>query len=232
MQLLKSVNLPSSRCEILISDEPTALLAAKAAKRAVVGYSPDGRYLPGARYVVEDLDSADEEFLERVARRHLGLPWIICETRRLTIRELTMEDAPCLGALFGGNEEAGRERLAAYIRCQYPFYEYGMWGLEAKARDGAAGGALVGWAGFSLWETKEGDALELGYHIREPFRRQGYAKEACRAVLDYGENRLGITQAVCRIARSNQASIRTALGLNVRVIWLDEASKPEEDPDE
>lgn len=232
MQLLKSVNLPSSCCEILISDEPTALLAAKAAKRAVVGYSPDGRYLPGARYVVEDLDSADEEFLDRVARRHLGLPWTICETARLIIRELTMEDAPFLGALFGEEEGERRERLAAYIRCQYPFYEYGMWGLEAKAQGGVNGGILVGWAGFSSWETEEGDALELGYHIREPFRRQGYAKEACRAVLDYGETRLGITQAVCRIARSNQASIRTALGLRVTVIWLDEASKPEQDTDE
>lgn len=226
MQLLKRVNLPSSRCEILISDEPTALLAAKAAKRAVVGYSPNGAYLPGADYVVEDLESVDEEFLERVAKRHLGLPWKICETERLVIRELTMEDAPFLGALFGEQEEIRRDRLAAYIRFQYPFYEYGMWGLEAKSQEEEGGSILVGWAGFSPWERNE-EALELGYHIREPFRRQGYAKEACRAVADYGKSRLGANQVICRIARSNQASIRTAQGLDVRVIWLDEASEPE-----
>lgn len=231
MQLLKSVNLPSSRCEILISDEPTALLAAKAAKRAVVGYSPDGGYLPGVDYVVEDLDSADEEFLERAARRHLGLPWNICETRRLTIRELTMEDAPYLAPLFGEQEEIRDERLAAYIRCQYPFYEYGIWGLEAKTEGGMGNKILVGWAGFSPWDEEGEDVLELGYYIREPFRRQGYAKEACRAVVDYGKNRLGVNQVVCRIARSNQASIRIASGLHVKVIWLEEASESKKNPE-
>lgn len=29
--------------------------------------------------------------------------------------------------------------------------------------------------------------MELGYHIFTPYRRQGYAEEVCRIILDYAE---------------------------------------------
>ena len=37
-------------------------------------------------------DAICPEYLERIVRRHIGLPWIITETDRLLIREFTMED--------------------------------------------------------------------------------------------------------------------------------------------
>ena len=42
--------------------------------------------------MVPDVEDADEEFLGRIARRHLGLPWAICETERLKIREIAEGD--------------------------------------------------------------------------------------------------------------------------------------------
>ena len=77
---------------VLISDENEALLAARAAGGAIVGlWSGEGRGT-AAPYAVEALSDVTEEFLERAARRHLGLPWRICETRRLLVREMTGDD--------------------------------------------------------------------------------------------------------------------------------------------
>ena len=112
MQEIRYVNVNGNRIPVLISDEREALLAAKAAGRAVVellgsqgcGPGSQGRG-PGAEgpdagetgasgdsglgtaeFAVEHLEDADDEFLERVVRRKLGLPWKIYQTERLLIR--------------------------------------------------------------------------------------------------------------------------------------------------
>lgn len=244
MRSLRSVKIDGTLRQVLISDESQALLAATAAGRAVVGYAPNGEFIAGADYVVESLEELDEAFLEQVVRRSLGLPWRICETDRLLIREFSQEDLPKLALLWGENGEERREKLEAYIRCQYGFFEYGLWALIRRED-----GEIVGWAGFSLIEEGKREAgepmeleglaelegrlgpeglmdleglPELGYYILKPFRRQGYAKEACRAILEYGREQLGFTRVICRIERSNQASLKTAaaLGAGVTVVLV------------
>ena len=59
-------------------------------------------------------------------------------------------------------------------------------------------GVLVGKAGLT-----DG---ELGYHIYEPFRRQGYALEACRAIVKYGFETLELDKIRLCTKRSNTAS--------------------------
>ena len=73
---------------VVIADEREALLAASAAGRASVAVwdGKNGEFLPAA-FAVESPEDADEEFLQRVVRRKLGLPWEICRTGRLIIRE-------------------------------------------------------------------------------------------------------------------------------------------------
>lgn len=51
---------------------------------------------------------------------------------------------------------------------------------------------LVGKAGVSAGVND--DVLELSYHIFSPYRRQGYAEEACRAILSYVKTEYG-----CRV---------------------------------
>ncbi|GEM_PF-85922 len=156
------------RHTVIISDEPEALLAAKAAGRAVIGVEPcgaaegevgtepgeksapaPGRIRPDiARYIVPGWEFVSEELAELVLLRHLGLPWTIGVTDRLVIRELTRADAervPQQEAL-SADEELFRdpEKLAVYIKGQYGFYEYGTWALVRKDD-----GALVGLAGVS-----------------------------------------------------------------------------------
>lgn len=243
---------------VVLSDEPEALLAAKAAGRAVVGVWREGAVLP-ADYLVETPEAADDRCLERVVRRHLGLPWVIAETERLRIREFTAEDARRVPR-EEGDGDADRifytpDRLEEYIRCQYEFYEYGIWavtdrrtgepvgkagvwnmGTEAPSR--VSGGSVSGEemvgrvSGGSV--SGEGTAgrvsggivseegvpglpddvpvLELGYHIFEPFRGRGYAKEACRAIISaLKESAYCGEHSLCLFARtevSNEASVR------------------------
>lgn len=220
MQEWKIAYVNQREIPVLISDEREALLAAKAAGRAIVGLWRPGQpmeEISAAKYVVENLEDATQEYLERVARRHLGFPWHICETERLVIREMFADDFDevwlnQIGLGFGSVEE-----LQAYTKNQYAFYEFGFWALvDKESRE------LVGIAGLKVPEecgeahvdvlkagadtAENGEILELGYHIFRRFRRMGYAKEACRAILQYGARELGAAGFIVRIDKENRIS--------------------------
>ena len=166
-------------------------------------------------------------------RRHIGLPWIIAETDRLLIREFTPDDIAQMpeepDAWYTVEERAAdkifydKDKLEAYIKSQYRFYEYGIWAVVRKAD-----GVVVGKAGVTnLEEPEHGESeheimlpeesteyVELGYHIFRHFRRQGYAEEACRAVLNYAKEELACP--VCaHVAKENTASIQMLEKLGV-----------------
>ena len=144
-----SIVLDGRSHPVVISDEPEALLAAKAAGRAIIGVEGNGNKwnITCAHYIIPDFMSASRELAELVLRRHLGLPWTIGTTGRLLIREFVKEDAGRIPEEEYGVEEKvfrSPELLAHYIEKQYGFYEYGTWALEEKES-----GALVGMAGVS-----------------------------------------------------------------------------------
>ena len=228
MQEIRIVKMDHFEVPVLISDEKEALLAAQAAGRALVGLWRQGQpmeALAGVRYVVEDLADATDEYLERVARRHLGLPWKICETERLRIREMTERDFELVCANRVGPGLETVEQLRSYVKHQYDFYEFGFWALVEKAT-----GKLVGVAGLLVPEDRVSvgaaaedmillhtgtaggisEPLELGYHIFPGNRRCGLACEACDAILEYGREYLGVDQFVVRIRKDNEASLRVA----------------------
>ena len=228
MQEWKIAYVNNREVPVLISDEREALLAAKAAGRALIGlWRPEQAMdeISAAKYVVENMEDVTEEYLERIARRHLGLPWRICETERLVIREMFADDFDKvwenqIGLGFGSVEE-----LEAYTKHQYTFYEFGFWALLEKET-----GELVGVAGLKvpdevneermeLWTWKpqvsivetqpdeeSGETLELGYHVFRRHRRKGYAEEACRAILRYGTEELGVSDVIARIEKENMIS--------------------------
>ena len=90
-----SIALDGRSHPVVISDEPEALLAAKAAGRAIIGVEGNGNKwnITCAHYIIPDFMSASRELAELVLRRHLGLPWTIGTTGRLIIREFVKEDA-------------------------------------------------------------------------------------------------------------------------------------------
>ena len=245
----RTVFISGTPYTVTISSEQEVLSAAYAAGGAIIGLwdkNRSGQSLAPADYVVECAEDADEEFLERVVRRRLHMPWIIAETERLVIREFTAEDAAHMISEDAGPGDAifhSREKLTAYIDSQYRFFEYGIWAVVEKESM-----AVIGKAGLfqptaeflngeiqqtefrqaeiqqtesqqaeaSPPQKKEDTPLELGYHIFTPWRRSGYAKEACREILNYGTGRL--TGCICAvIAEGNTASIRLAESLGFRL---------------
>lgn len=204
-----SVYIGKTAYPVIVSDEKEALLAAKAAGRAVLGLwdkeNPD--HIPAEiPYLVEEEAQITEEFLERLVRRQLKLPWIITETKRLQIREFTPWDWENLPATITASLAETcpsmfmeHESFLSYIRCQYPFYEYGIWALEEKTQH-----RLIGGCGF--WDREGRDegkrAVEIGYWISPEFQRKGYGEEAVKAVLDYALS-LGKTCIYAEIREEN-----------------------------
>lgn len=201
-----TVNIKGQLYKVCVSDEPEALLAAYAAGGAVLGV---GEICAAAcqkiPVFIESWNSVSEEQLNRIAerlvRRKLGLPWIICQTERLTIREASGEDWEKLPPLWEGNAASAvraaafknREDLETYISCQYGFYEYGLWLLEEKET-----GRIIGAAG--VWNPEDRvcrrleaageppeEYLEMGYQVFSPYQRKGFAREACQAVMAYAD---------------------------------------------
>jgi len=232
---------------IVVSDETEVLLAAKRSGKACVGLWKRDRQqdLSPAAFLVESTEALDQEFLEQAARRNVGLPWVTAKTRRLVIREFQEGDERQIPE-EGTDGPADRvfqktELLKAYIRHQYGFYGYGMWAVVEKE-----GSRILGKAGVSNleWEQADirrdqfrsghggrtsgsgerteavetmGEGLELGYHIFAPYRRRGYAFEACSAILAWHQRHMDCP-LYARTDSSNEASLRLIQKLGFRFI--------------
>lgn len=206
------VMIEGQQYAVVVSDEAEALLAAKAAGKASVGLWKSGCRLDMSvtRYLAESWEDLSGEYLEQVARRHLGMPWVIGKTERLMIREFQPGDEreipPDKGESQADRMFRSQEFLREYIRNQYGFYGYGIWAVTERDR-----GNIVGKAGIvnltGEWESiGDEDALELGYHIFEPYRRKGYGLEAGRGILKWYREHMDCP-LYANIDASNQASI-------------------------
>ena len=231
MTVQHEVKIDGTSYAAVLSDDPETLSAAKAAGRvsvAILRESCRESRAMETEYALELPENPEEDYqekvlipyLERVIRRHLNLPWNICETKRLTIREFSIEDA---GQIPKEETDTSAdavfytpELLDAYIKNQYRFYEYGVWALVRKAD-----GMIVGTAGLTQWEGPDGwpdqaegqlkpeedFSLELGYHIFLPYRRQGYGEEACRGILSWAKEEYDCPVRA-KVKPDNTASVR------------------------
>lgn len=151
------------------------------------------------------------------------IPEIIDETERLIIRELAPCDIPAyhrlidlcgseaVSELAGLSDAEFTERHMAYIRYQYGFYGYGIWGLFLK------NGTLIGIAGVHNSDTS--GIGELCYAVLPEYRRQGYAAEALRCIIGYALSEyIGFDGLIARIAPSNTASLCLAEKLGITVV--------------
>lgn len=94
-----------------------------------------------------------------------------------------------------------KDKLQAYIDSQYRFYEYGIWALVDKSS-----GKLIGKAGIFNGEDLPEEGLEIGYHVFEPYRKQGYAFEACEGILKYAAEQLSVCQSTSRVQEEMKRS--------------------------
>ncbi len=147
---------------------------------------------------------------------------MILQTERLSLRELTLEDAAFLLRLF--NEPSFIENIS----------DKGLRTLE-DARSYLLNGPLKSYRerGFGHWLVarkpeaipigicgliqREGlQDVDLGYALLPEFWSVGYAAEVCVAVRTYAQTTLGLTRLVAVVNEGNARSIRLLTRLAFR----------------
>ena len=87
---------------------------------------------------------------------------------------------------------------------------YGMWALERRDTR-----QLVGRVGFINPEGWPG--FEIGWLLGRPHWGHGYAIEAARAALAWGQDALGTDRAISLIRPGNERSVKVALALGSKL---------------
>lgn len=161
----------------------------------------------------EGFDSLDENYVEHLRARYFGEDVVIGRTERVLLRELKesdlealygFEDAqkePVLEAFIRESFEESSNALKTYISTMYPFYDYGIWGVESIAE-----GSLVGLCGLGQAEVDGENYTDLGYYICPKYRNQGFASECIEIVLDYAKNYLEFPVIYAIIKEENRIS--------------------------
>ncbi len=198
---------------LYLTDTPQAMGKAGGAVLLYLTEKSEGLPMAQYPYAAASLEGLDGAYLDRVYRRFWGIPWEILRTERLVVREMEERDLDSLYGIYAGDgmraytegpspdREEEREKLKSYAAGAYAVRGYGLWLLEERES-----GNCVGQAGFT-W--KEGEEYpQLGFAVAKPAQKRGYACEACRAILEYGFEKLDFTAVEAFAAEGNAASCR------------------------
>ncbi|MDD6193603.1 MAG: GNAT family N-acetyltransferase [Lachnospiraceae bacterium] len=220
-ELFCNANVQESIC---ITTSPDLAAQMQGLGISVVGFEADKQELMKAPYIVLGLDEISYKDLVRIFRRWHNLPWDILETKRLLVRELSLEDLDKLRALYDKPHvtdfveplyapEQERQYQQNYIDKIYGFYGFGMWLVLDKET-----GRLVGRAGFEYRDYCREGEVEMGYLIDPDLWHRGYATEVCQALLTYARDELNVQRVLCRVSPENAAScgLLDKLGFTIR----------------
>lgn len=144
----------------------------------------------------------------------------VIETERLRMRSYRLDDFKACAAMWadpavvrhiGGkpfSEEAVWAKMLRYVG-HWSLMGFGYWAIEEKAT-----GEYAGELGFADFKRDIQPSLrnipELGWALVSRVHGQGYATEAVRAAIAWGESRFGAVKTACLIHPENLASIRVA----------------------
>jgi RimJ/RimL family protein N-acetyltransferase len=113
-------------------------------------------------------------------------------------------------------------RILAY-RGHWALLGYGYWAVEEKTS-----GRYVGELGFADFKRDIVPSIdgmpELGWALAPQFHGKGYATEALRAAVAWGDSHLAQRRTVCIIHRDNHRSFRIAEKLGYKSIFTDTGS--------
>lgn len=211
---------------IVIEDSKNGVLAANAASITCVGYlNPHSgkQDLYSAAVVTHSLSALNAAYLQQVLNRANHIPLTIKKTKRLILRELSLEDIPALYEMQKNKEvcryipslsslEEELEKQKAYIENIYPFYGYGLWGIFDKKTN-----QLIGRAGIENKMFDGIDELELSYLIDYEHWNLGYATEVCREIIAFAMEELEAARLVTIITKENIASCQVAKKLGMKL---------------
>ena len=138
------------------------------------------------------------------------------ETERLFLREMVEDDFEALRRVLGDRDimrhypyEFDDERIRNWIarnRERYSIFGFGLWAVCRKDT-----GEMIGDCGLTMQIIDGQIRPEIGYHIRADHQRQGYAKEAARAVRDWTWKNTPVRAVYSYMKADNIPSIRTAM---------------------
>jgi RimJ/RimL family protein N-acetyltransferase len=144
----------------------------------------------------------------------------VLETERLRLRGHRADDFAACAAMWadpivtrhiGGQPLSGEEswnRLLRYAG-HWALLGFGYWVVEERAT-----GVFIGEVGFADWkrnlEPSLGEMPEIGWVFAFTSHGRGYATEAVRAAIGWGEEHFGASRTACIIDPENLPSIRVA----------------------
>lgn len=147
------------------------------------------------------------------------------ETERLVIRPLDVADAEDLAAYqslpdvcrYIPYEPRGREQIAERIadpartKSVLEKEGEGIWLAVERREDGRVIGDVV-----LIWNSEEHQCAEIGYVFNPDVQGNGYATEACRALLALAFDELKVRRVIARIDARNDTSAAVLRRLGMR----------------
>ena len=146
----------------------------------------------------------------------------VIETQRLTLDELAPPDAPFIVELLndpaflaniGDRGVRDHDDALRYIAngpaASYAKHGFGLWLVRDKAS-----GERLGLSGLLRRDTLP-DA-DIGYAFLPRYRGQGYAVEACQAVIAHARQPLDLPRVLAIVSPGNEASTRVLEKIGLR----------------
>lgn len=216
---LKELGILPSQA-MVIEDSMNGTIAAEGAHIKTIGFlnpNSGNQDLSRACVLIESFKDIDYHFIDSEYRRAYGLPVEITTTKRLVIRELTVDDIKSLYQIYQDPKvrefiddideylQNEIDKHKAYIKNVYSFFGYGLWGVFKKDSN-----ELIGRCGIQNRTIDNHLEIELGYLLDGNHWGMGYALECTKAVLSYAFEYLGIERIVASIDKLNSRSIGIA----------------------
>ena len=145
------------------------------------------------------------------------------ETERLLLRNYTLEDLDALYEIMSDAEtmqhypapfdENKTRNWIAWNLDNYEKYGFGLWAVVLKETK-----EFIGDCGITM-QNIDGEMLpEIGYHIHKKYRRNGFAKEAARAVRDWVFRNTPYDTVYSCMKYTNAASYSTAIASGMKKV--------------
>ena len=147
----------------------------------------------------------------------------VMETERLWLREYTEDDYDAVYAMVSDPETmqhypkpydaAGARRWLAWSMQNYRERGFGWWALIRKDT-----GEYIGDCGLTLQPIDGENLPEIGYHLDKAHWRQGFGKEAARAVRDWTFANTAFDRVYSYMTAENAGAWKTAEAMGMKRI--------------